>query len=346
MKRISRKPAKFGPFELFVSLAPLNGFTLKNPDTEAFKEKVTEHLKGALANEALIHGKRTEAMFAYAIAGLGKCMLIKQEDAGSTFARVENLAVPDYRLVTDDGRVLLVEVKNFRQKRIDQAFQIKNEYLECLSDYAKINQADLRVAIYFSRFREWMLVPAGAFSKGDIWSRIDFGSASMANEMAVLGDRMVATVPPLALEFIASAPNAAEALKVEGAVDLTMTIQEVLVKCAGQVISDKTQRNLAFFFMCYGGWSEVTSPLRLVDTDIVAFEFRYEPAEPVDEQPFQFLASLSGMMSRVFLENTGDARVDLDADPLNLDATLSTAYRSSDLPVWQFVLTPSSRSSR
>lgn len=59
-----------------------------------------------------LYGKKSECMFGYIAAILGKCVFIKQEDSGISYAK-RDIAIPDYRMILDNNRELFVEVKIF-----------------------------------------------------------------------------------------------------------------------------------------------------------------------------------------------------------------------------------------
>src|SRR5450759_4683982 len=65
-------------------------------------------------SDTLIHGLRTENMFAHVVAALGGCTMVKSEDAGEIYADDTTLRIPDYRVVISADEQLLVEVKNHR----------------------------------------------------------------------------------------------------------------------------------------------------------------------------------------------------------------------------------------
>ena len=65
----------------------------------------------------MLHGFRTESMFCHVVESLGKCRVIKKEDAGEVIMHTDSAKVPDYRIVTHNDQQLLVEVKELPQSR-------------------------------------------------------------------------------------------------------------------------------------------------------------------------------------------------------------------------------------
>lgn len=115
-QRLKRNPILFDVFDLFDSVGRGRKYKIGNAeDNAAFVQLVSESLTEA-NTDSMIYGRRTEAMFSYVVASLGKCTLIKKEDAGDVFSNDIDITIPDYRLVMEDGSQMLVEVKNYRQQ--------------------------------------------------------------------------------------------------------------------------------------------------------------------------------------------------------------------------------------
>src|ERR1019366_6203022 len=78
--------------------------------------------------------------------------------------------------------------------------------------------ADLRTAIFWEQMAMWSLNRLEAFTPGvagqQRWS-IDFAQAIMANEMNLLGDRMIGTVAPLRFS-VRLDPTRSEPIPTEG----------------------------------------------------------------------------------------------------------------------------------
>ena len=77
-QRLKRDPMRFDVLDLFDSVGRSGKYELGNAkDKAAFMQLVSESLTEA-NTDSMIYGRRTEAMFAYVIASLGKCLLIKK----------------------------------------------------------------------------------------------------------------------------------------------------------------------------------------------------------------------------------------------------------------------------
>lgn len=117
MKRLRRLPEKFDALELYSAVSGQQGYRIGiGDDLEDFKQRIGAGLKATLQDPNVLHGKRVEAMFAYVLGALGGCKYIKQEDGGAVFASTENFEIPDYRVVTNEGELLLIEVKKTPQE--------------------------------------------------------------------------------------------------------------------------------------------------------------------------------------------------------------------------------------
>ena len=113
MKRRSEIPRSSTRVELFTAIGRDRGYSITaDSDVDDFVERVGRSLKSSQTNPTLLHGKRTEALFAHVAGALGRCRLIKQEDSGSVFIDGQDIEIPDYRLILNDGSIYFVEVKN------------------------------------------------------------------------------------------------------------------------------------------------------------------------------------------------------------------------------------------
>jgi hypothetical protein len=134
MKRLPRAPEKFDALELYSSVSRQQGYRIGiGDDLEDFQKRIGAALKATLQSPNVLHGKRVEAMFAYVLGALGGCKYIKQEDCGAVFASTDDFEIPDYRVVTTEGQLLLIEVKNFHMKDLRSRFYLKRAYLAKLT---------------------------------------------------------------------------------------------------------------------------------------------------------------------------------------------------------------------
>jgi Holliday junction resolvase len=258
MKRQHRNPEKFDTLELYTALSRQQNYRIDVPsDLKAFTDRIGVSLKGALEDPKLLYGKRTEAMFAHVLGALGGCKHIKQEDAGVSFSKNDDLVAPDYRIVTNEGVVLLVEVKNFHMRNLSDVFKIRRPYLKKLTAYAEMNKVSLKFAIYFSAINQWLLLSPESFLEGKQGLFIDLPHAMARNEMSLVGDVKIATSAPLRIEFFGDPSD--EKANVADDDTAVFTIRDVQMSYAGKPIIEKEERRIAFYLMRYGTWSEIKS---------------------------------------------------------------------------------------
>lgn len=344
MKRIPRQPEKFDTLELFTAVSRNEGYRLDVPaDVEAFQARILSSLRATIANPNILHGKRVEAMFAHVAGALGNCRLIKQEDGGATFTADDDLVVPDYRIVTNDDELLLVEVKNFHMKELDTRYVLKRGYVASLAKYAEMNKGALKIAIYFSRIGKWVLLSPEAFFVDGRYLWIDFPHAMARNEMATLGDRSIGTRSPLSMEFKNDSDDERALIAEDGTAHFT--IRSITFKSDGVEITDDAEKRIAFYLMRYGSWGDVERPANIVDGRLVSFAIEAKPESPSEDQGFDFIGELSSMVSSAFRELTvedgaGVISVDVKYDPEIFRLEISKDYKGKELPLWQFTLQP------
>ncbi|MDQ0996085.1 hypothetical protein QFZ34_001262 [Phyllobacterium ifriqiyense] len=341
MKRKKRNPEKFDPVELFTAMGRNFDYKLDaEGDIRDFLDRVGNSLKASISNPAMLHGKRVETMFAHVAGALGRCRLIKQEDAGAVFVNGGDLEIPDYRLVLTDGTALLVEVKNFRSKDYRKGFAIRADYLSKLEAYAALNGLPLKLAVYFPNPNTWVLLSRQSFTAdGDIF-RVNFVEAIARNEMALLGDRMIATLHDLRIDFLA---DPAECSTPDANGEVQFTVREIRMSCAGKGVTDEAGKNIAFYLMRYGEWVEQENTAIFQDGKVVGMRFTYAPMEPVEEQGPHIAGTLSNMVSNAYKELTVQSgavvALDVKHDPDVFSLGIPEGYKGS-LPLWQFILQP------
>jgi len=193
-------------------------------------------------------------MFAHVAAALGKSKIIVEEDSGVFFSSEEDIRRPDFRLITNESEQLLIEVKNFRQKDPMEPFILKSKYLSSLKKYADVFKIPLKIAIYWSVWKLWTLIDATHFISENSDYSITMPEAIKRNEMNLLGDHMVGTVPPLSLRLYAD-PNKPRSIEENSQVHFT--IGRVALYANGKEIIDDFEKKLVWFFMLHGKWNEV-----------------------------------------------------------------------------------------
>ena len=343
IQRLERDPVRFDVLDLFDAVGRSRKYEIGNiNDNTAFVQLVSKSLSDT-NTPSMIYGRRTEAMFSYVAASLGRCLLIKKEDSGDVFARNKSILLPDYRLVLEDGRQLLVEVKNYHQKTPLAEYSMKIDYLNRLISYAKMVDGDLFFAIYWSVWSMWTLVSADDFRCDGDTATLDFSTAMKRNQMGLLGDAFIGTTPPLSLRFYSdkgkphSVSEDRQAEFIIGAVEM---------RCNNSLITLENEQRIAMALMLFGNWNESS---RLYYTDkhsreIDYVEFSYSPDECDGEQDFNFVDSLSTIISRQYGQLTAPngkvERLTPDIAPGMLGFVVPESYKGEALPLWRILQQP------
>ncbi len=330
---VKRRSAQAQAVALMEDLALGEGLSGHGLTTKEVAKRVHALIK---PNDILIHGKRVEAMFAFVAMSLGRCSLIREEDAGDVYA-VEEVQPPDYRIALRDGGEILVEVKNFHQR--SKPFSLKTEYVARLAAYGVLAQRPVKLAIYWSRWRIWTMVPLGALvthgSKASIW----LPAALMANEMSMLGDHMLATRPPLVIR-LCSDPAKPRTIGTGG----RFTIGKVELYCGGKLVTEPFEQQLVVHFMLFGRWT-LTFPVEVKDNQLMWMDCVAEPEGEWEEQGFAMLGDASSMTSAQFDSRTVSMKGTIErlrplADPSKFGIEIPSDYSGTDVPLWRFTLRP------
>ena len=189
-------------------------------------------------------------------------------------------------------------------------------------------------AIFWSRWNIWTLVDATEVPNTGILRMTD---AMKANQMNLLGDRMVATIPPLSLRFAADSSKP-RSLRDDGYVEFTIGSADICVN--GQPIDDPLEKKLAWFFMLYGDWTKIERPAGICDGKLEYFEISAHPTEPAEGYPFSSLGFLSEMITRQYIDMTSEGRhvkhLTPDRDPEKLGVLIPEDYKGNILKLWIF----------
>ena len=343
MKRLSRNPEKFDVIDLFAAMAREHGYELENPASiDDFITRIRESFDTSKNCPVTIYGKRVEVLFAYVVGALGAVTLLKQEDSGDVYFTGEKIAPPDYRLTLKSGEQLLVEVKNCHQCQPKKKnLIIKKEDLQNRLRYAEQNNVALKIAIFFSAWNKWALISPDHLEERKNSCFIDFVTAIAKSEMATIGDCMVATTPDLEILFETDEKEA-QAVSADGSA--MFVIRKISISCAGNVIDNDLEKNIAFYLMMYGDWIESENEAIVRDGKLMGIRLRHSPEEPIDNQNFQIIGTLSSMVSTGFREITAKEgkvlTLSLKSDPTMFKVLIPESYKSEKLPLWRFTIQP------
>lgn len=341
MKRLRYDPERFGVLDIMDAIGARHNLSIDRTD------EILHAIKASAAKgqpSIMLHGRRIEAMFGYVAAALGQCSLIKKEDCRPVFVKRVDVKIPDYRLVTADGAQILVEVKNCHKQEPHSRFTIRSRDLDGLRAYASLVRVDLRFAIYWSRWKAWTLIAPGDLqSEGPVWVT-DLDGCMQQNQMAMLGDAMFGTTPPLVCRLLTD-PEQPPTVGANGQVEFT--VHRVEIECAGRRVTKRDEQNIAFRFMLCGEWPDRQRAL-VENGKLLGIEFVAEPIHRTPKQGFEIVGTLSRMASRQFDELTAPAgaieRLEPNVgDPESWTPSVPDSYVGKDLPLWIFRQKPTER---
>ncbi|MCW1990976.1 UNVERIFIED_ORG: hypothetical protein M2425_002428 [Bradyrhizobium japonicum] len=277
--------------------------SLRDPNfAETFTGIAKERLAEALDNDILLHGQRTENMFEALIVSLGHYKLLKREDIGVVHPEGAYTA-PDFRVHLHGGAKWLIEVKNvYDADPGRQRFRIRQQDFDHLKSYASAMDCPLKFALYWARWRTWMLIDADDLVPIDGKLGIDMFKAAPLNEMARLGDRMIGTKPPLKLRLFADKTKP-RSLSADG--EAALTVSHAAVFCGDTEITDQVERNIAWILMEFGDWECGDPGAAMNGDELRAVEFQWTPRERINEpEEFDMIGTLSSMFSRYYATKT------------------------------------------
>ncbi|MCF6316999.1 MAG: hypothetical protein L3J30_12125 [Marinosulfonomonas sp.] len=182
----------------YARFAHKNNLAINNPDTsERFLAEMAPRLNTAITDQNLVYGLRTEHMFEAMIRSLAQFRVFKHEDNGVVHG-TGKLRAPDFRIVLEDGRQWLIEVKNVNCASLDkQVTNMSVNYVASLQRYADAVGVPLMFAHYWPKMNMWTVVKADQFITPNGGLKIDFLDAFRFSYMGELGDTMISLPGPL-----------------------------------------------------------------------------------------------------------------------------------------------------
>jgi len=290
MKRLGREYEKLEALNLFSLLPVDHELAIRDQSRKtSFLAQIDAGLDRALKSESTLHGIRVQTMFQLMVANFDKVRLIKQEDAGECYyGSDERLQVPDFKVVTAHGQLLLIETKNHYRTDPLTPFSMREADLHALSGYSSLLHIPLKFAVYWANWNTWTLNDPSVLKCDGQRARMDFGEAISASEMADLGDFMIGTKYPLVLR-IPAATDKPRSISPEGEVQISTAGLEFY--CAGERLEDDLEKSIAFYLMMCGKW-EMSSPGAGLDEDgrPTGILYTFDPSEIHSGQGFEIMA--------------------------------------------------------
>lgn len=327
MKRLKRNPERFEPIELFSALAQVHDYDLKNSEHEDdFIHRVRTSLNASRQNPVMLNGKRTENLFKHVCAALNHCTFLKQEDAGEMMSTEPELQAPDYRIVLRDRRHIFVEVKNFNADDLRESFRMTKAYSDKVENYGKLQGIPVYYAIYIRLLRSWVLVSRSSMKEEEKEYSLTPASAIAKNEMYLLGDLIIGTEPDLVFELH---PDRTKDVSVNEENFANFTIGAIKIYSNNREVTDTFEMNTAFYLMRFGEW-DCSEPTGIVDNgelNCIRFTFSPRDYDNYHKQGFDFIGTLSSMVSTAFNEHTV-----YDSQVKSLDTVQSARLFTINIP--------------
>lgn len=346
LQPLPRRHAELGSLDLFAHLdeGAAQGHLADPARVDAVAAHFRDGVVASLQNSARLFGWHTQVMFGQVVRGLGKAVLVSEQDQGTTWARPTDVVRPgDYRVVLPDGRNLSIEVKNHASKGLDKPFRLRRADLQGLVRHAELTRSEPRVAIYWTGPGLWLLVDPARFTTRDSKAEITMTTAMGENEMAVLGDEMIGTVPPLELVIDVVETGLTKQADDNGRREATIQIRRITIEAGDQALRTRAARRLAFYLIWNGKWRE-TEHDDFEAGRLQRIRFRYEPEDWPREQGFAFLGWRSELIARSFWLRTSDegliTKLRAEIDPTGEGLVLPADVGSSELRLWRMRLHP------
>lgn len=308
MKRLARNQPGIDYIKFLADFAKLRGIKAYSSDAvKAFGEEVVSTVAESVAAAHRVRGVRAESVFQAVVAGLGKVQLIKPEDGGDVYFRGDDVAPPDFRVVLEDGRQLLVEVK---VQPLDGDFgaslRVSDAYMQRLRRYSLLTGGTLHFAVFWEETGVWTLNSLEAFHPGARGQQrwvLSFMRAFATNEMSSLGDCTIATRAPLRFRIIFDQERSEPVPEGGGVLQATIARVELLSQ---DRILDGLAAKIAWKLIWYGKWSEWPEETEMRGGKLVRVDYPIGPQlqedAGVDPRQMYMVGALSEMISRAYLE--------------------------------------------
>jgi hypothetical protein len=348
LRLLARKDAELGGLDLFARLdVPTPGSFLESPERlDDVLDRLRMGITTSLSNPARLHGWHVQIMFAQVVQALNGCLLLKEEDQGSAWARESlELKPADYRIVLPTREHLLVEVKNHHSEDPLTPFSMRGSDLDGFVRYAEVGHGRPLVAIYWARPGFWTLIDPDRFHRRETRAEIGLLEAMPQSEMGILGDMMIGTVPPISFVADVEPTDGPITEASDGTREVPMVIRSVRLEAGGRILTGKVESRLALYLMLNGRWHE-TMESEFDGNAPKRIRFRFEPEQWPAEQGFAFVGSLSELFTNSFWNRTTTAgritSLAASIDPAAEGFTIARDYKSDELPLWRVRVVPKS----
>jgi hypothetical protein len=202
------------------------------------------------------------------------------------------------------------------------------------------------MANYWASTNIWTLVSTEVLRRSGKRVTLRLVDADPKNELGRLGDRLIATTPPLTLSLLVD-PQGAQVSEAGGeTMTVSFRVGAVKMARAGRVLEDKLEQGIAWRLMLLGGWTAIPRAGYASDGTLARVDYSFVPLEQDEEADFQIVGSLSSMHATLYnLATIGEQGEFLslrrEAAPGELSEIIPQSYWQKDgrlLPLWQFEL--------
>lgn len=137
---------------------------------------------------------------------------------------------------------MLVEVKNFHKRGAGAIQSFSRNYVTKLRNYHSTFRRSLYIATFWSRWRQWALVPLDKIPDRGTHYGLSMSEALKASEMRLLGDHMIATTPPLVFRLLTDPVEVSF-----GQQQVNARIRDIEIYCGGNRVEDEFEKNLVMY---------------------------------------------------------------------------------------------------
>jgi hypothetical protein len=310
MKRLNRDNPGIDQIKLLSTFARNNKIAQYSEEAlKAFGDEASRSVATIVEHDSRLSGLRAESVFLAVVTGIGKVQLIKAEDDGELYYAGADVRIPDYRIVLGDGSSLLVEVKALSMDSIEDKFKLSDSAMQQLRRYAELMKTELRFAIFWDRLNVWTLNRLEAFESGvhgeKQWS-IDFPRAFGTSEMAVLGDKFIATPAPLVFRVHVDPNGSDPHPEGEGSMRIKIARAELLSR--DKPLSGRAAQ-IAWTLLWHGSWEDAGQRSELEGNRLLWIDHLIAPTAELDDwsdpedwrEGCQMIGSLSRIITSAYL---------------------------------------------
>lgn len=355
IRRIARDTEGIESLKLYAALTPREalGADLQDPARlEEFAERLRRGVHSSVQMPARLHGLRAEALFRAVLVALGDFLLLTDVDSGEPYFDDSDgpLKLPDCCVVDRKGERFLIEVKSAMPADPFGAHTISSTEMRGLRRYGELLGTPVAVAHYWTRWNIWTMVGLEQLKPRGSRYGINIADALVANTLARLGDRMIATRPPLTLTL--SVEDIGKEARDRDTEQRAVRVTDARISVAGSTLHDDTEIKIAWFLLRFGDWEAEDPQIRMSDEAVQTIDISANPSPEnlaqAEREGFATVGMLSSMYSRIYNELTlapdGAVReLRHEPDPGELAALIPSDYwdRSDrTLPLWRFQAEP------